>query len=787
MSDPNPATVLSAQVSDPASQPPPSAAVAAAPAGDTSGGSGADQARNHVSNENGNDNNNNNNNNNNASRPHTWLRHRRNPGIHAQSSNNSNNNNNTNGIRQLRLELGRGTSVTLPLQNLRVNGAPTSSSFTTNTNFRVVPPLLPQPAPESTSTSMEDPDEYDWEEGSMEHPDENDWQKYRCSICFEFMNHPVGCGNCNTRFCLQCLTKVLQYHRRSQTNTTTATTSRHNNNNNNNNNQSNAKCPTCRVEFEHPHPDIELYTEMMKRTVTCRFEGCNERLKLPLIAEHEQTKCGHVPMKCRFHSFGCSWVGKRCELQQHEQNDCALQPIKSFVDQFRQLKEYHTNRLEVLQQQTVGSMQMMNVYQRNLQRDQWKSTANLWDILLYCHAMTCTTPHFFVTKEKWVTLFRTEEARAAVVNFLVFLPTLLVCGVTATGGFRDLLRCLGGYELYQYHHPPNPNANTNPNVNTNATDSGMFLEDALFRLCVGMLGILLVVANLVDSKSSQRWRRFRFSPSIVSYIGTPPIVLDLMAVSSLMIHLSVMEYHGAGIKSFFFLWLPMAVATTVFPALIAALSHTAARHMTTTPVPTYKRMITLARSMEPFLFGLRYSALAAFVGGYPCFDAALLIVLLAKPLREKISESLIIRNCFLDQCPKSFGMVYFATKSAQLLYISAGYLDLSTASGETAELEQQPQPQSQQQPESTDTTAYDTISEAFLWIANLLLAIVFLISLNFCFHQLFRFGIALGLSIAVQGHADIRPDGSLEKEYSLLGFLCFAGWICVLGMTTQLG
>jgi hypothetical protein len=284
------------------------------------------------------------------------------------------------------------------------------------------------------------------------------------------------------------------------------------------------------------------------------------------------------------------------------------------------------------------------------------------------------------------------------------------------------------------------------NQTTTTPTPTVAVEDALICICVGTLGVLLMVANFVDGKSSQSWRKFNFG-----YMGKPPVMCDIVAISSFTIHLSVMEYHGAGFKAFL-LWLPLAMCTTFFPALVATLSHTAARNMTSTPAPTATTMCSSARSLEPFLFGLRYSVLATFVGVLPCLDASIFIVLLSKPLKNSVSTTLVMPNCFLEAFPKSFTLAYFGAKAALL---SVEFQNKTSS-----------------------------IPEALWWIADSILAVGILILLNFVLNQMFALGIALGQKIATQAQADVRPDG-VQKDYNLTGMVCFGGWVCMLGMLTQ--
>lgn len=596
---------------------------------------------------------------------------------------------------RVRLDMGRGNVMRLPTVSANNNG---------QINVRVlqIDPLMPQPVQDMSSN----------QNGVVE---DESWSKYKCAICCEFMNDPVGCGNCASRFCHACLNRVAAGAAAA---------------NNINNSSSLPKCPTCRVEFRFMVRDVALKDEMMTHgpTVPCCFEGCLEQLKLPLVADHEN-RCGHALMKCRYASFGCKWTGKRDSIFHHENNECHLAKVSNFIDEFRKTKGDHSTRLDIFQRQVMGSMQMNTVHRQSLQRDQMKSCANVWDLLLYCHVVTCSAPLFFYTKDKWVTLFRPAEGRAAVVNFLVFLPTMIMCAVTASSGFRGLLRLLDNFRQPTTSLP---------------------LEDAMICVCIGMLGVLLLVANFVDGKSSQSWRKFSFR-----CLGEPPVMCDVVAISSFTIHLSIMEYQGAGAKAFL-LWVPLTMCTTLFPALVATLSHTAARNMTSTPAPTAATIWKSGRTLEPFLFGLRYSILATFFGVLPCLDASILVVLFAKPLKKAISPRLVIPNCFLEGFPKSFTVAYFGAKTALLA--------------------------AESQNNSDDGTNH--IPETLCWMMDSILAVGVLMLLNVLINQMFAVGVALGEKIAAQAQADVRSDG-IQKDHNLTGIVCFFGWVCMLGMITQ--
>ena len=46
--------------------------------------------------------------------------------------------------------------------------------------------------------------------------EEEDYQRFTCEICYEFLNEPVGCGSCSSRFCRSCLQRVYDSDMRKQ-------------------------------------------------------------------------------------------------------------------------------------------------------------------------------------------------------------------------------------------------------------------------------------------------------------------------------------------------------------------------------------------------------------------------------------------------------------------------------------------------------------------------------------------------------------------------------------------
>jgi hypothetical protein len=592
-------------------------------------------------------------------------------------------------------------------------------------------PLWPQPVTTMATTNNTS----STSSGSNDGDDEEALARFKCTLCCEFLREPVGCPSetCSSRFCLQCLRRVVQEFVQS-------------NNNAPSSNQK-PKCPTCRVEFTHMVKDEALKREIQQGpTVACRHEGCGEQtLPLDRVQGHE-SRCAFEKVRCRYSSFGCPWFGTRGQVLEHEANDCALDKVKVLVDKFRKLELEHTNRLSILQQQNVGSIHMLQVYRQNAQRDLLKSTTNLFDLFHYCHVITCSINHFFQTKDRWQSFFRTCEGRAAVTNFLVLLPTVLLCGMLSLLGFQSLLILLFDHKGEQQQP-------------SSAADLAMqlLLGDSVVGLLLGMLTMLLLLANFADTKSSVTWGHFPLPG-----MGNPPVMCDIIALSIFTMHIGIFEYYGAEIKSFVVWWL-LALASTIYPAIVLAISHVAARGMTSTPAPTPFNIAAKARSLEPVLFGLRFSLVGTYFGILPTMDAAAISVLLNPFLqRHRFSKCTVMNNCFFESLPKSFSLAYLGAKAAM---VSVQF-------------------QNWKEEDWRQTMIAD---ESLLWsLVESLLAFGVLLVATAWLQGLLSLGIWSGGHLARRAETSSSapgPDGTRPspQDYQLFGLACFGAWAGLMG------
>lgn len=630
--------------------------------------------------------------------------------------------------------LNSGQVVSLPLQHHMATSQPrvtvTSSSHNipgtnvtpgqgrANVQIHVaqLPPLTPQPVGGTSAASSI----YD---------DNEAFTHFKCTLCCEFMSDPVGCSSesCSSRFCHKCLVRAALESTRGSTTTK-------------------PRCPTCRVEFSRMVRDERLTREMLHGpTVACRHEGCPQELKLNLLHSHESI-CSFEKVKCRYTSFGCPWVGRRGDVIRHEANDCALEKVKFLVQGLRKLEADHSTRLSILQQQQAATLQMQQVYQQNAQRDLLKSSSNLFDLFQYCHVTTCATNHFLQTKERWQPFFRSNEGHAALANFLVLLPSVLTSG---------MLMCLGCQSFLKFCFDQRASAQTQDSIATIMIN--LLLEDSLVGILSGVLMVLLLIANFVDSKSSITWARF---PAPV--IGSPPLICDVMALTVFTMHVGILEYYGAAGKSLV-VWILLAWATTFYPAVILTMSHDVARTLVSTPSPTLENIMTKARSLEPVLFGLQYSLVGTWFGIFPTMDAAAIRMVAQKLLpHTRLTTYLASKHCFLDGLPQSFLLAYLGCKSAILCVNVQDWKD------------------------NGDWSFWTASTDSGLWsLAESLFAFGALLATSLFLNLWLSIGIAIGHAIIqkAESTSSPRPEGSTPSpDYHLLGMTTFGLWVSVLGI-----
>lgn len=646
-----------------------------------------------------------------------------------------------------------------------------------------VDPLAPQPLPPSTATNTS-------RDTGNDHPKVEDppgYDRYKCEICYEYLNEPVGCGNCASRFCRACLQRVYDSDKQKKQPT---------------------KCPVCRCEYKTMVPDLQIYSDSEGKeapTLPCRYAcvGCTERtLPLSEIANHERV-CEHVPVRCRYAPYGCQWIGKRGLVGAHEEFGCKVAPMGKLVEDYRQTKANHTMRMEMIAQQAAASLRMSHVLRQTYTRDnQRKSLSDSFRLVQYCHAVTGLTPHFLMTKDLWVSYWRNNESRAAVVNFCMCLPLLsaalgvvsrsttnffqLFDETSSTSSDRTLsilARVLDGANTNIHGFSKGDQTVTSTEKiakmiqRLQQSDKEELLLTALLGMCVGALGVLVLLLTYIDTKSNISWDKIQISPPFVGgrYRYRFPLVGDVMAITIFTLVLAILEYHEQSNLRALVLWITMVVTSTFFPAMIFSISHYTARLVTRTPRPTGFNMMEMARSVEPCMFGLRFSMMMTYFGVAPTLDATVVLSLVPQTSR------LFLKNSLFDTLPRRARHAFVVAKIAIWTHrfqnlMMGGNLDMDILkSAVTFESAQQFFTSSEDAIRLSEVL--DTISVSFLAIASLMVTNAFI-------NTSLGLGNKVGDYIALTSQQELSPEGiarGTAKEYSSVGLVVFGTWVMMVG------
>ena len=432
-------------------------------------------------------------------------------------------------------------------------------------------------------------------------------------------------------------------------------------------------------------------------------------------------------MKCKYSPFGCNWKGKRCNLASHETYECKLAQVSDFVEQFRQLKSETTNRLDILGQQASGLLQMNTILRENLQRLQVKSTSNVFHLVEYYYMLTCCTPYLFHSKSSWTSFIKSKEGRAAVTNFLIFLPTMLLSFGRALFGVESLFLI---------------------STIKDADQRTLLVLDSFLCMLIGLVAIVIIVANFMDTISSATFKKFK-----IPFLGTHRLINDLLSLSTFMVLTSSFEVMGnSAFRKRGFLWSNLLFCTSFFPSLIHTMSYFASGSSSRdSQMPTPSTIFKHARAFQPFLFGLRASILAAHFDFRNVLDSYIFLTLLP---RNSKTEIFIVKNSIFDDLSKSTPLLtYFVIN---LTIVTESYIS------------------------STDVWRH-----LHYHIFQSVLAFVLTLMVNYATNLSLEAGIKIAQKITSDSIKQLRPAGPV-KDYSLLGMFLFGAWLWMLVLITSL-
>jgi len=433
-------------------------------------------------------------------------------------------------------------------------------------------------------------------------------KRFECAICFEYMEHPVGCGTCQTRFCQPCLHRVLRE------------------NANNRPPQSadppnSAKCPHCRsfFTFQSIVSDTALHKEISDctDTVTCPFVGCNEELPISNLKSHEAT-CPHMRIRCRYAEWGCEWVGKKRDLPDHDARECNFRGgLGKLVERFRQGDAKAGHILQQHHMQISATSQMLSLHSRQLMMMRGRNAGNLVDVAGLAMEVSLFPGRFSAMREIWSGMVNQLEARCMVCNGMLLVPSLLLV-------LRVFLR---GFQLI-----------SGLRIETLSENEAYFVADAvLLSNIVVMLGILCVACFFIDGKGSTGWTIY----NIRNFIPGQPILRDLAAVCVAMIHFSAIEFMG--VHPGILLWQFVALVTVGYTAFVSRILEKNTNEVTD------GGMLRSARAWPVVVFGLRYGFLTAVCGFAPTVNAVAMVRLYKQTRGLSPNVTAEDTECFLTQ------------------------------------------------------------------------------------------------------------------------------------------
>jgi hypothetical protein len=247
-------------------------------------------------------------------------------------------------------------------------------------------------------------------------PDDEHLERFKCAICYDFLDQPVSCGTCSGRFCQTCLQQVLQPQLPTHSNV-----------------QVTAKCPTCRASFSTGIPDPTLVSDMAAFSVPCRYAGCTSydgqqtMIRLSMFKLHEADFCAAVRVACRYAAYGCEWKGYRSGVEEHESSDCVLAKISGLLEQLRVSKADHHRDMGQLQRNIASLLTVLRAMDRGVQEAVVYDRANPFHLVSFVAAALLTTPRgLLCNKVPWKQMYQTADGRATVFNTLAMVPTMLL-------------------------------------------------------------------------------------------------------------------------------------------------------------------------------------------------------------------------------------------------------------------------------------------------------------------------------------------------------------------------
>mmetsp|Transcript_43253 Transcript_43253/g.52439 ORF Transcript_43253/g.52439 Transcript_43253/m.52439 type:complete len:616 (-) Transcript_43253:86-1933(-) len=502
-------------------------------------------------------------------------------------NNNNSNDNSERGRPTLTFNLPPG--VAPPLVSIHHGPAPaligTTNGVTAAAGGPVtLPPLAPQPVPIRV------------ERRGGGGKDVN--KDFECAICLEYMEDPSGCGNCPSRFCYTCLSRVL--------NDSTSDLPK--------------PCPTCRKPLTRIERDHAIRHRMqLTEEIICPYPGCGQELSIINAKAHE-AKCDYMVMKCQYAVVGCGWIGAKKDLKRHD-GRCEYGKVKGLVEQVRFMKAVHGKQIQQMQHQIMMAHRMIQAQGNTLLSIQSKSVDNVLHFFELAMTASCQPVRFLATKELWRSFFANPYR---LYNFFYLFPSALVSTRTSLIGLRTIL-----------------------NLTTTPTDAQ--IDTILLSMINTCCGVSFLLCFVIDKKTCT-WTYQKIATDVIY-----PIFRDLAALCLVIMHTATIDRETTGNGSSpsirgVVVMSAVTIATIIFPASLAPLIAAGGVPPGTEGVTS--RCLNTSRARCVVFFGLRYSILLSICGILPLWDALVyhhvLIGAVGRYLPVGFFPSTYNSDCFLS-------------------------------------------------------------------------------------------------------------------------------------------
>ena len=471
-------------------------------------------------------------------------------------------------------------------------------------------PLEPQPAPYYSYQSTEEVPDVTTDADGTQQPreniddgcgmctsiDEEERRKFECAVCFEFMDTPVGCGSCRTRFCRLCLERIAKQG------------------------GSSPLCSHCRAPFtlESIKVDDELQEDINNstETTTCPFRGCGKQVSINALKLHE-AQCGHIHMKCKFSEWGCEWIGKRMDLENHDKNECEFRnEMGRLVDAIR-LKTLNQAE-EIARLQSTRVNQAVNLHTRRMLMIRGRNAGNVFDVLAMTYEACCFPGRFAATKDMWGNMVSQDHPRSMALNILLTLPPIIMISKCTFWAFFDLSNTFTPQQIY---------------------DAGLIgvlihFHQVIVPTCATMFAVIVMIS---DEANATQWSVMPL-PQGEGY----PLPRDAVAVSFFMALFFFGEYweYWPGIM----LHIVTFASTVSFASCVA-------RILEKVSGSEEKDTLKKSRMWSTMVFALRYSCLFQICRPYAAVKGIILVRLAQhaglKHLKLKFTFTVEETECFL--------------------------------------------------------------------------------------------------------------------------------------------